>query len=88
MHDTVAVAQRGTTAVVVVTEEFASLAHTMAANASRAGLRVHVLPYPLESRTEAEVRAIAIEQWPLVLASLGASAASIRGDRDDDGSQP
>lgn len=67
-------AQRGTTAVVVVTEEFEALAHTMAANAGRAGLRVHVLPYPLETRSEAEVRAIAAEHWPLVLAALGASA--------------
>lgn len=69
------VAQRGTTAVVVVTEEFASLAHTMAANAGRAGLRVHVLPYPLESRPEAEVRRIAVEHWPQVLAALGAREA-------------
>lgn len=69
------VAQRGTTAVVVVTEEFESLAHTMAANAGRAGLRVHVLPYPLESRPEAEVRRIAIEHWPRVLAALGVREA-------------
>jgi len=56
-----------------VTEEFEVLAHTMAANAGRAGLRVHVLPYPLETRSEADVRAIAIEHWPKVLATLGAT---------------
>ena len=67
------VAKRGTTAVVVVTQEFESLAHTMAANAGRAGLRVHVLPYPLETRSEADVRAIAVQHWPLVLESLGAT---------------
>jgi hypothetical protein len=55
-----------------VTQEFEALAHTMAANAGRAGLRVHVLPYPLETRPEAEVRSIAAEHWPLVLATLGA----------------
>ena len=49
----------------------------MAANAGRAGLRVHVLPYPLETRSEAEVRAIALEHWPLVLATLGASAGVV-----------
>ena len=70
-------AQRGTTAVVVVTEEFEALAHTMAANAGRAGLRVHVLPYPLETRSEAEVRAIALEHWPLILAKLGVSAGAV-----------
>ena len=65
-------AQRGTTAVVVVTEEFLALAHTMAANAGRSGLRVHALPYPLETRPEVEVRAIAVAHWPLLLATLGA----------------
>jgi hypothetical protein len=45
----------------------------MAANAGRAGLRVHVLPYPLESRPENEVREIANEHWPLLLETIGAS---------------
>lgn len=57
----------------MVTEEFEALAHTMAANAGRSGLRVHVLPYPLEQRPESEVRRIAIESWPALLATLGAS---------------
>ena len=56
-----------------MTAEFESLAHTMAANAGRSGLRVHVLPYPLESRPEDEVREIARDHWPRLLASLGAS---------------
>jgi hypothetical protein len=43
----------------------------MAANAGRAGLRVHVLPYPLESRPEAEVREIAREHYPLLLQTIG-----------------
>jgi hypothetical protein len=55
-----------------VTAEFEHLAHTMAANAGRAGLRVHVLPYPLESRPEAEVREVARAHWPLLLDTLGA----------------
>jgi hypothetical protein len=45
----------------------------MAANAGRAGLRVHVLPYPLESRPEQEVREIAREHWPLLLESIEAT---------------
>ncbi len=56
-----------------MTAEFEHLAHTMAANAGRAALRVHVLPYPLESRTEAEVRVIAREHWVSLLETLGAS---------------
>jgi hypothetical protein len=69
----VAAAHEGKTAVVVVTAEFASLAHTMAANAGRAGLRVHVLPYPLETRPEDEVRKIALEEWPALLGTIGAT---------------
>jgi hypothetical protein len=70
----VKVASQGKTAVVVVTAEFERLAHTMAANAGRAGLRVHVLPYPLESRPEAEVREIARDHWRRLLDTLGAEA--------------
>ena len=54
-----------------MTAEFEVLAHTMAANAGRTGLRVHVLPYPLESRPEAEVRQVAREHWPRLLETLG-----------------
>jgi hypothetical protein len=44
----------------------------MAANAGRAGLRVLVLPYPLESLGEAEVRDIARQHWKPLLDTLGA----------------
>jgi len=56
-----------------VTAEFEHLAHTMAANAGRPGLRVLVLPYPLESRAEPDVRAIAVAHWPVLLDVLGAT---------------
>jgi hypothetical protein len=65
------VAGKGKTAVAVVTAEFETLAHTMAMNAGRPGLRVHVLPYPLETQDEPAVRAIAAEHFPLVLKTLG-----------------
>jgi hypothetical protein len=65
------VAGRGKTAVAVVTAEFEVLAHTMAANAGRPGLRVHVLPYPLETQREEDVRTIAREHWPSILKTLG-----------------
>lgn len=56
-----------------MTAEFAALAATMAANAGRSGLRVLVLPYPLEQRPESEVRAIAVEHWPALLTTIGAT---------------
>lgn len=51
----------------------------MAANAGRAGLRVHVLPYPLEARPEADVRTIAQEHWPRLLATIGATVGTTDG---------
>jgi hypothetical protein len=57
-----------------VTQEFEVLAGRMAANAGRSGLRVHVLPYPLETKTEDEVREIARAHWPKLLATLAAVA--------------
>ena len=67
-------ASGGKTAVAVVTQEFAELARTMAANAGRPALRTLVLPYPLETREEAECRQIAREYYPQLLALLGATA--------------
>ena len=71
MHDAIVVASRGAAAVVAATAEFTELAHTMAANAGRPSLRVEVLPYPLESRPEAEVREIAREHAGSLLRNLG-----------------
>jgi hypothetical protein len=65
------VADRGKAAVAVVTEEFEALTHTMAANAGRSALRVHVLPYPLDTRPEKEVRDIAREHYRPLLRALG-----------------
>ena len=63
--------QEGKAAVAVVTQEFEALAHTMAANAGRSGLRVHVLPYPLDTRPEKEVREIARQHFRPLLRTLG-----------------
>ena len=54
-----------------MTSEFEALAHTMAENAGRSGLRTHVLPYPLDSRPEKEVREIAREHYRPLLRTLG-----------------
>lgn len=71
MHDAVAALSGGKAAVAVVTQEFEALAHTMAANAGRPGLRVVVLPYPLETKPEEEVRSVARDHWRSFLRSVG-----------------
>lgn len=74
MHDSVYVAGRGKTAVAVVTREFEALARTMAANAGRSGLRILVLPYPLDTLPEHDVRRIAREYHAALLRALGVPA--------------
>ena len=66
------VAARGKAAVAVVTREFEGLSHSMAANAGRQGLRVQVLPYPLETLPEPEVREIARAHFAGLIDLLGA----------------
>jgi len=57
--------------VVVITEEFGVIATRVALMKGRASLRQLVLPYPLESREEAECRAIGREYYPKLLELLG-----------------
>jgi hypothetical protein len=57
-------------AVVVVTEVFENLARTAARAQGRPAMRCCVLPHPMESRPEAEVRAIARARFGELVAAL------------------
>ena len=59
-------------AVVVVTSVFENLARTAAMAKGFGDLRVHVLPHPMESRPEAEVRAIARDRFRAIVGLLAA----------------
>jgi Fe-S cluster biogenesis protein NfuA len=72
IKDAVSAAATGIPTVAVATEQFEALARTLASSYGRAGLRLHVLPYPLDVRPEQEVRAIARDAFPALLATLGA----------------
>jgi hypothetical protein len=58
-------------AVVVITSEFEGIAKQVAELEGHPSLRMVVLPYPLEGRPEDEVRTIAQDAYPRLLASLG-----------------
>jgi hypothetical protein len=73
IKDATQAAESGLPAVAVVTEQFTGLAGTLAAHYGRPGLRIHVLPFPLQTRPEQDVRAIARDAFPQVLSRLGAS---------------
>jgi hypothetical protein len=57
-------------AVVVVTEVFENLARTAARAQGYPDLRLLVLPHPMESRPDAEVRAIAAARFRELIALL------------------
>jgi hypothetical protein len=59
-------------AVVVVTEVFENLARTAARAQGYPALRMLVLPHPMESRPEAEVRAIARDRFHALIDLLAA----------------
>jgi hypothetical protein len=56
--------------VVVVTAVFENLARMAARAHGRPDLRCHVLPHPMESRSEAEVRAIGRERADVLLGAI------------------
>ena len=58
--------------VVVITAEFGVIASRVAVMNGHPSLRQLVLPYPLESREEAECRAIGRSSYPVLLDLLGA----------------
>jgi hypothetical protein len=66
--------ESGIPAVVVVTEVFENLARTAATAKGFGGLRIHALPHPMESRPEAEVRAIARERFRAIVRLLAEDA--------------
>ena len=71
IKDSVVVEHERKPVVAVVTEEFEVHGHNVATHLGHGDLKVLVLPYPLEARPEAELRAIADEYYPRVLDLLG-----------------
>ena len=74
IKDAVAVEDHAKPAVAIVCEEFTVHGRNVATHLGHGALKILVLPYPLEARPEEELRAIADEFYPQVLALLGATS--------------
>ncbi|MDX2166703.1 MAG: hypothetical protein SF182_06555 [Deltaproteobacteria bacterium] len=74
VRDAVGVEQLRKPAVAAVCDEFVAHGRTTAAFLGHPDLKVLVFPYPLEARPDAELRAIAGEWYPQLLALLGVRA--------------
>lgn len=73
VRDAIAAANTGVPTIAVATKNFEEFAHELAARGGRSGLRVHVLPYPLNELSRAEVDPVAEQYFDGLLRAMGAS---------------
>ncbi|MBD0417358.1 UGSC family (seleno)protein [Oryzicola mucosus] len=71
IHDALWAAKNDIPTVAVATDHFEQLAGNLARRGGRSGLRLHVLPYPLDIRQKAEVHDIARDHYRSFLRTLG-----------------
>ncbi|MBU6267006.1 MAG: hypothetical protein KGN34_05650 [Sphingomonadales bacterium] len=72
IRDAITAANAGLPTVAVATKNFEVFAHEMARRGGRSGLRVHVLPYPLNEQVRADVLPIGAAHFDGMLETMGA----------------
>jgi hypothetical protein len=73
VRDAIVAANAGLPTVAVATRNFETFAHELATRGGRSGLRVHVLPYPLNELAHAEVDPIAEAYFEGLIKTMGAT---------------
>lgn len=72
IRDAITAANTGLPTVAIATANFDTFAHELATRGGRSGLRVHVLPYPLNEQRMEDVRPIGEAHFLPVLETMGA----------------
>lgn len=72
VRDAITAANMGIPTTAIATKNFEDFAHEIAARGGRSGLRVHVLPYPLNERLRDDVLEIGEQHFIPVLGTMGA----------------
>ena len=72
VRDAIAAANTGLPTVAVATANFESFAHEIATRGGRSGLRVHVLPYPLNELRREDVVPVGRAHFEPMLRTMGA----------------
>lgn len=75
VRDAITAANAGLPTTAVATANFETFAHEIAARGGRSGLRVHVLPYPLNENRRADVLPVGEAHFMPMLETMGASLA-------------
>jgi hypothetical protein len=73
IRDAVTAANTGIPTVAIATRNFEEFAHLLARRGGRSGLRIHVLPYPLNERERHTVGQVAEDYYDGLLEVLGVS---------------
>ncbi len=76
VRDAITAANAGVPTTAIATANFETFAHTIAHRGGRSGLRVHVLPYPLNEQLREDVMAIGESHFQSLLDTMGARLAA------------
>lgn len=76
IRDAITAANTGLPTTAIATANFENFAHELARRGGRSGLRVHVLPYPLNEQLREDVIRIGGDHFAGVLETMGASLAA------------
>jgi hypothetical protein len=76
VRDAITAANTGLPTTAIATANFETFAHEIASRGGRSGLRVHVLPYPLNELHRDKVLGIAEAHFPALLNTMGAVLAA------------
>ena len=75
IRDALAAAERDLPTTAICTEVFEELGRNLASRGGRSGLRIHILPYPLNEKEKHEVESVAHAHLQAVLKTMGAALA-------------
>jgi hypothetical protein len=78
IRDALTAAAKGLPTTAICTDNFEELGRNLARRGGRSGLRIHVLPYPLNEKLRSEVEPVGREHLAKVLRTMGAELSAIK----------
>ena len=66
----------GIPTIAICTRNFDELGHTLARRGGRSGLRIHILPHPLNEREQGDVESVARAHYAPMLEAFGATISA------------
>lgn len=78
IRDALSAADKGLPTTAICTEVFEELGHQLAARGGRSGLRIHILPYPLNEKLREEVEPVAFDHLLPVQHTMGVESNQIK----------